>query len=85
MSYVGVILEISKKKLVIPTKWLYIIDNEFYDDGVNQEKTYKIFYSREENTTPNFSSPLETEFSENLPACYNARIFRFFGKYFQTI
>lgn len=82
--FVTVILEGSKKKLVIPFKWVYSLDILQLLNGIHvRTKFHTIFYADDLTIEPNFRLPISQTFDEeNAVGCYKAQIGFFFGKTF---
>lgn len=79
--FAAIILIESKEKLVIPSKWIYSLDIvQVFNIGISHTKTHKIFYSPNLNDEPDFKASLEREFTIQRKCCYEAKIYRFFGK-----
>lgn len=79
--FVTIFLVDSKKKLVIPFKWVFSLDILQLLNGCHvRSKIYTIFYSNDLEVEPNFHMPISEIFDEENPACYRAQIGNFFGK-----
>lgn len=79
--FVTVVLIYSKKKLVIPIKWVYSLDILQLLNGCNiRDRVYTIYYSTDLTSEPNFHLPISIHFDEVKPAIYKAQVGRFFGK-----
>lgn len=78
---VAVILKISRKRILVPVKWIKEIDYErVFNHGVNPSDDFTIFFSPQPEKKPNFDAPVLDVFSPDEDACYEARVFRGFGK-----
>lgn len=78
-----VILNISKKKLVIPLKWVYSFDIiQSLNYGISHTKNHLFFYSKDSTIEPNFRCAIKTAFDEENNSCYYGKILYVFGKFF---
>lgn len=78
-----IILSKSKKKLVIPIKYVYSFDvTQSMNYGISHTKDHRVFYSKNFEGEPNFKLPLQDEFEEHKCACYQAKILHIFGKFY---
>lgn len=79
--YFVVILTQSKKKLVIPARYVYELDLPYaLSFGVNKKVNHLVFYSQNEQDHPFFNAEIKETFNELESGCYFARIIRCFGK-----
>lgn len=77
-----VTLKPSKKKLIIPAKWIYSFDIvQALNYGLSKTKSHIIFYSQNLQIEPNFRLPVRDLFAENIDGCYQANIWYLMGKY----
>lgn len=77
-----VILEVSKKKLTIPLKWIYSFDiTQALNYGISHTKQHVVYYCNDSDEAPNFRLPIQNDFDENQSGCYYAHILHIFGKY----
>lgn len=84
--FYAVILKASKTKLVLRENWIKGINDkidEKYYFGVERGATdYTVFYSKHENSVPNFNNAeISNHFDEDCEKYYVARILYAFGRY----
>lgn len=78
--FATVILTASHVRLVIPLKHILSLDIvQIYNRGNSRTKNHIIYFSPDDSEEPNFRLPLRTEFDQNIPACYWAKVLNIFG------
>lgn len=81
--FVSVIFPQSKKRLVIPFKWVYSLDILQLLNGRHiRSKLHTIYYSNDFDEEPNFRLRISDVFDEHNPGCYRAQVDKFFGEIF---
>lgn len=80
--YICVIFEKSKTIKIVPIRWWqHHLSAVQLTYGIRPNQIQKVFYCDDELENANFNLPLSNEFQENVPRCYSAYIFKFFGSY----
>lgn len=78
--FAAVILKHSKKKVVVPIKWVGSLDLlQIFNIGVSHTKDHNIFYSPNPNDEPNFAAEIKQSFDENASFCYDGKVLHIWG------
>lgn len=79
--YIVVSLIDSKKHLVIPSNWIFgLNDVKVFNGCVLKYQTRLIFFSQDIRKIANFELPVQRVFMQDGDACYKAKILKSFGK-----
>lgn len=77
--YSVVILQ-DKTRLCVPVYWVFAINTvDAYRSGVNRNEKGRIFFSKDENATPNFLLPVRSKYCADKNSCYLGQILNVFG------
>lgn len=81
--YSVVVFECTFEVKSIPTKFIKGFDPvRLANDAIDQSQTHIVFFSKNFELDPDFSVSLKDEFDDMVPACYKARILKFFSEYY---
>lgn len=83
MSFAVAILTTKPPTAVVIRKsWIYkFAESKTLNNGTNRNQIYSIFYSIDIDEVANFAAPITESFDPFADACYHAKIYRFFGKF----
>lgn len=75
-------LECCKKSVVVPANFICQLDNaKTFNNGINRNQLHLMFWSQNQNKTPNFNLPISVQFNSSIDACFEVKIQRAFGMY----
>lgn len=82
MSYAVAITKTQiPRAVVVREEWIYQFNvTLMLNTGFKKNKECKIFFSRDLNKSADFGANMRCFFDENVDGCYNANLYRFFGK-----
>lgn len=85
-SFAVVYLIDAKKHIVVPENHIFDLNQaKLKNIGVNRNQNFKIFWSSQTNSMPNFNSNRSYIFPPATDeACYIGRIYKFFSKCFAS-
>lgn len=80
MAFCSVILCETKTKLIIKRDWVQnLMGENLLNNGLKRYKKYTIFYSSDPEAIADFTRPMQSLFSQDVAALYQAHIFMFHG------
>lgn len=84
--FAAVILKNSRKKLVVPIKWVGNLDLlQILNIGLSHTKDHVIFYSKNRSDEPNFAAEVKEHFDEDADEafCYDGKVLHIWGELFK--
>lgn len=87
MAYVvAITFTTNPRAVVIKKDWIFELREALsLNNGVNRNQTISIYYSNNLNNEANFGLEVRGFFDPDEECCYDAKLYRFFGKYINNI
>lgn len=76
----------GKTQVIIPMNWILgLNDQNLLNYGINQKKSFTVYYSPENGDEPDFSKVAESQFRDGIKCVYKAHILSGSSKYFHIV